>query len=65
MPTLLEIYDSYTNGQNKQFADQVLEYGADDFAADLQTDITDDILTYQEAYEMLRTFIILEADRNQ
>ena len=65
MPTLLEIYESHANGQKKQFADQVLEYGADDFAADLQTDITDDILTYQEAYEMLRTFIILEADRNQ
>ena len=64
MATLLEIYESHTNGQRRQFADQVREYGADDFASDLQTEINDGILTYEEAYKMLKTFIVVEHGGN-
>lgn len=59
MHTLLEIYESHANGQRKQFADQVLEYGAADFAADLQVEINDGVLTYGEAFNMLKTFTIV------
>lgn len=59
MATLLEIYESFHNGQRKQFADQVLEYGAADFAADTQTEVNDGILSHLEAYQMLKTFILV------
>lgn len=64
MATLLEIYESHHNGQKKQFADQVLAYGADDFADDLQTDIADGVLSFEEAFKMLKTFIITISELN-
>lgn len=62
MPTLLEIYDSYHNGQKKLFADQVLAYGADNFASDIGTDENGEgepVFTDKERYQMLKTFIII------
>lgn len=58
MCTLLEIYDSFHNGQKKQFCNQVREYGPNDFATDLQAEITDGVLTVEEAYRMLREFLM-------
>ena len=62
MPTLLEIYESYYNGQREQFVEQVNEYSVKEFATDLESEIADHILTEPEAYKMLRTFIILNKD---
>lgn len=58
-PTLLEIYESYHNGQKRQFADQVLAYGAAEFAGDTVPEINGGVLSLQEAYNMLKTFIIV------
>lgn len=65
MPTLLEIYESHANGQRKQFADQVNEYGAADFARDIFTDEIgegDSTNTPEECYQMLKTYIIVEKE---
>lgn len=56
--TLLEIYESFHNGQKKQFRNQVNSYGPSDFATDLQAEINDGVLTVEEAYKMLREFLI-------
>lgn len=57
MQTLLTIYESFKNGQLSQFVAQVKEYGPADFTTDVQTDISDQVLTFKEGFKMLRTFI--------
>ena len=67
MTTLLEIYDSYTNGQKRQFADQVNAYGADDFASDIGSDTDSEglpVLTDTERYKMLKTYLIVNTDNS-
>lgn len=59
MTTLLQIYESYHNGQKKQFVEQVQNYGASDFATDCAVDISDGVLDEREAFNMLVTFIKL------
>ena len=54
MTTFLEIIESYHNGQKSQFVEQVKKYGAGEFAKDLAN-----TTTYEEAYSMLKTFIVL------
>lgn len=58
MHTLLEIYESFHNGQRKQFVKQVKEYGEADFARDVQVEINDGVLAYPEAFKMLQAVML-------
>ena len=60
MPTLLEIYESFHNGQKKQFAQQVDDYSPASFAEDMETEIKDGVLSTEEAFKMLKTFLIVK-----
>jgi len=65
MTTLLEIYESYYNGQKKQFVSQVTAYGKADFASDIGGDTDSEglpVLTDKERYKMLKTYLIVEDD---
>jgi hypothetical protein len=58
MATLLQIYESYENGQGKQFIQQVREYGEADFAIDVQTEINDGVLNYEQGFRRIKTIIV-------
>lgn len=55
--TLLEIYESFSNGQKKQFCAQVQSYNPADFARDLESEIADCVVTEREAFQMLKTYL--------
>lgn len=57
MSTLLQLYELHANGNKKDFFNEVEAYGLYDFASDLQVEIHDDVLTYQEAFKMLTTIV--------
>jgi len=61
MATLLEMYESFHNGQKKQFVRQVEEYGTADFIKDMHTEMRDGVLTQEEVNAMTLTLVNLGA----
>ena len=59
--TLLEIYESFSNGQKKQFVEQVQNYGKIEFVTGLTHAIECDIVSAVTAFDMLKTIIVLTA----
>ena len=58
MATLLEIYESFENGQRKHFIEQVNEYGFNSFVEDINIEQIDGILTYEECFNMMKHYIL-------
>lgn len=56
------IMESYSNGQKRQFADMVVAYGPDEFAGDLEISINSDTISAQQAFKILKSFIIVNGD---
>ena len=57
MNKLLEIYDSYLNGQRKQFMDQVQAYGPNKWLIDIIKDEKNGVITLDERVAMQRTYM--------
>lgn len=62
MGTLQEIYGSHSNGQRKQFVEQVEDYGPYAFFTDVQEEVKEGVLPEKEALGMLTTFIKLREE---
>ena len=62
--TLLEMYESYHNGQKKQFITQVKQYGYEYFINDIKTELKDGVLNESEIIGMLSTIILIGIDDN-
>lgn len=59
MTTLLNIYENHLNGNLKDMTRLINEYGPEDFALDVRTEIKDGVLTDKEAVSMLTRYLIL------